>query len=102
MLQRKDMNLWMRTTQMSYPGERLELAFSELYPDNVPQGWKRPEHVLKSSVQTAPKKAAAKPAVARTASDASEGELTVPAAFTTKGMPASQIMLQKACLLYLN
>ena len=77
MLQRKSIDIWERTTQMNSPGERLEIAFADLYPERLPPNWTRPKVEMKSPTQNGAKKAAGKLAVSRAASDANEGGTAV-------------------------
>ena len=74
---------------MDSPAERLEIAFADLYPDKVPANWQKPKIDLKSPPQAGAKKVPAKAAVARTASDASEGQVpvAVPASDATRLAP---------------
>lgn len=52
-LQRTDMALWETSTKLDQVGERLEVAFSELYPDKVPEGWEQPVIIETDSAQNA-------------------------------------------------
>ena len=73
LLQRKNVDVWERSTQMDSSGKRLEIAFADLYPQKVPASWKRPKVEVKSPVPNGAKKAAGKPAAAPVAADTNEG-----------------------------
>ena len=74
MLQHKNVDIWERATQIDSPGERLEIAFADLYPQKLPATWKRPKVDIKSPVQNGVRKVISKPAAVSTASDTNEGE----------------------------
>lgn len=74
MLQHKNVDIWERATQIDSPGERLEIAFADLYPQKLPANWKRPKVDIRSPVQNGVRKVTGKPAAVSAASDTIEGD----------------------------
>ena len=74
MLQHKNVDIWERATQIDSPGERLEIAFGDMYPQKLPANWKRPKVDIRSPVQNGVRKVISKPAAVSAASDTNEGE----------------------------
>ncbi len=74
MLQHKNVDVWERATQIDSPGERLEIAFADLYPQKLPVNWKRPKVDIRSPVQNGVRKVTGKTAAVPAAADTNEGE----------------------------
>ncbi|KAL0042710.1 hypothetical protein WJX79_008364 [Trebouxia sp. C0005] len=88
MLQHKNVDVWERATQIDCPGERLEIAFADLYPQKLPANWKRPKVDIKSPVQSGVRKVISKPAAVSAASDISEGDKQAADSASMEATPA--------------
>ncbi|DBA90252.1 hypothetical protein WJX77_005954 [Trebouxia sp. C0004] len=88
MLQHKNVDIWERATQIDSSGERLEIAFADLYPQKLPANWKRPKVDIRSPVQNGIRKVIGKPA-AVSAADTNEGDKQAADSATMEATPAA-------------